>query len=155
MRMKNGSGRKSERGQGFMELAISLVFLLILFSAMVDLAWAFYTLISLRDAVQEAAAYGSMCPDRLDKIELRLKQSASAPVDMSQIQAGDFSISYCDPYPGGPCRDTNPKRGDYLRVSVRYMHEIITPFVGAFINRQTYPLEVIVSDTIMRDKCPD
>jgi hypothetical protein len=144
--------KDGERGQGFMELAISLVFLLVLFSAMVDLAWAFYTLISLRDAVQEAAAYGSMCPDRLDLIEVRLRQSASAPVDMNQI--ADFDIKYCNPVPNGTCRTTNPQRGDYLRVRVSYLHEIITPFVGAFINRQTYPLEVIVSDTIMRDTCP-
>jgi Flp pilus assembly protein TadG len=150
MKRKLFNRRNGERGQGFMELAISLVFLLILFSAMVDLAWAFYTLISLRDAVQEAAAYGSMCPDNLASIENRLKKSASAPVNMDQLT--DFDIKYCEP--GGACRTTNPVRGDYLRVRVTYLHEIITPFVGAFINRQSYPLEVIVSDTIMRDKCP-
>jgi Flp pilus assembly protein TadG len=150
MKRKLFKRRDGERGQGFMELAISLVFLLILFSAMVDLAWAFYTLISLRDAVQEAAAYGSMCPDKPAQIEDRLKQSASAPVNMAQLT--DFDIKYCAP--GGACRTNNPVKGDYLRVRVTYLHEIITPFVGAFINTQTYPLEVIVSDTIMRDKCP-
>jgi Flp pilus assembly protein TadG len=150
MKRKLFNRRDGERGQGFMELGISLVFLLVLLSAMVDLAWAFYTLIALRDAVQEAAAYGSMCPDRLDLVEIRLRQSASAPVDMNQIS--DFDIKYCNP--GGTCRTNNPVRGDYLRVRVSYMHEIITPFVGAFINSQSYPLEVIVSDTIMRDKCP-
>lgn len=151
MKRKLFNRKDSERGQGFMELGISLVFLLILFSAMVDLAWAFYTLISLRDAVQEAAAYGSMCPDKPLAIEDRLKQSASAPVNMAQLT--DFDIKYCDPM-SGACRTVNPARGDYLRVRVTYLHEIITPFVGAFINSQVYPLEVIVSDTIMRDKCP-
>src|SRR5512138_1305958 len=103
--------RKSrERGQSFVELAISIVFLLTLLSAMIDLGWAFYTMISLRDAAQEAAVYGSMCPNHFELIVDRLQKSAGAPLDISDIPAQNIRICVVDPAadPPTPCPDTTP-----------------------------------------------
>lgn len=141
--------RKTERGQSFMELAVSMVFLLILFSAAVDLGWAFYTMISLRDTAQEAASFGAMCTNQT-KVEERLKLSASAPIDMKQI--ADIKVCFSSPGSPGSCKASGIVRGDDVTVTVRYMHQIVTPFVGAFINTQEYPLVVTVSDTVMQDK---
>jgi hypothetical protein len=149
MMNKQTQTRKTERGQAFMELAISLVFLLILLTVLVDLGWAFYTLIAMRDTVQEAAAYGSMCPQDPNLIETRLRESAVSPLDMTTVPSGDIDIEYINP-------DETPvtgaiERGDSIRITLNYNHEIIVPFVATFIGRTDYPLHVTVADTILKD----
>ncbi len=43
--------------------------------------------------------------------------------------------------------------GNSVRVTVTYQHQIVTPFLGAFIgNKWKYPLSVNVSDTILQTK---
>lgn len=148
--------QKSERGQSFMELAISLTFLLILLAAVIDLGWAFYTMVALRDTAQEGAAFGSMCPNDFSLIEERLRESATAPLSIEDIDGGDIEICIIDP-------DSPPElfacsgkgaaivRGNSVRVTIRIQHDILTPFVGSFIGTQTYPLTVTVSNTILRE----
>src|SRR5574338_1021868 len=93
------NNRRSEKGQSFVELAMTLVFLLVLLSATVDLGWAFYTMITLRDAVQEAAAYGSICAfnedsdgPNTDLIEQRLLLSVTEPIDMADVEEVEISF---------------------------------------------------------------
>ncbi len=153
MQTKN-NGKKSERGQSFMELAISIVFLLTLLAALIDLGWAFYTLIALRDAAQEAAVYASMCPHHPDLIIDRLQKSASAPLDISDIPASNVRVCVIDPLnPPASCDAAPvllPDIGYSMRVEVWVNHEIRTPFVGAFLGTYNYPLRVDVSDAILR-----
>ncbi len=157
--------RKRERGQSFMELAISLLFLLILLAAVIDLGWAFYTMVALRDTAQEAAAFGSMCPDNIDRVRTRLLQSATEPIDMSDLETGDIEICLVDPdaspqpdlfacsYANSHNASPLAVRGNNVRVTVRIHHQILTPFVGSFIGTQNYPLTVTVSNTILVDEC--
>ena len=51
-----------EDGQSMVELALTLTFLLILLAGTMDLGRAFFTWIEMRDAAQEGAVYGSLCP---------------------------------------------------------------------------------------------
>lgn len=145
---------KSERGQSFVELAISIVFLLTLLAAMIDLGWAFYTLISLRDAAQEAAVYGAMCPNYPDLIVDRLQKSAGAPLDIHSIPTEDVAVCIVDPkatqVPCAAAPVMTPALGLDVRVEVTVHHEIKTPFVAAFIRTTTYPLHVNVTDAILR-----
>jgi Flp pilus assembly protein TadG len=147
---------RGERGQSFVELAISIVFLLTLLAAMIDLGWAFYTLISLRDAAQEAAVYASMCPNHPALIIDRLQKSASAPLDISDIPSDHIAVCVIDPdNPPTSCAAAPtllPALGLSVRVEVWVDHEIRTPFVASFIGTTTYPLRVDVSDAILRDK---
>ncbi len=138
----------SERGQSFMELAVSLVFLLILLSVVIDLGWAFYMMTALRDAAQEAASYGIMCPDET-LIRDRLRRSTTAPLSMEDIDAGQVLVESIT-YGGGAAW----KKGSIVKVSITITHPIMVPFLGAVIGRTTYPLSVNVSDTIMVDDCP-
>lgn len=139
--------KNTERGQSFMELAVSLVFLLILVSVMVDLGWAYFTLISLRDITQEATAYGSMCAKDTAGIEERFRKSATSPLDADDIT--EFELQYCNPSTM-ICRNNNPKKGDFITLTATYRHRIVTPFIGAFIgNVQEYPLTVNASNSIM------
>ncbi len=143
--------KRTERGQAFVELALSLVFLLVLFTVMVDLGWAFYTMIAMRDTVQEAAVYGSMCPVNTSLIEERLRNSASQPLDMDTVSSADIDIEILNTA-GSVVSYTsaNIVRGNSIRVSLRYNHQIVVPFVSTFIGTTSYPLEVTVADTILK-----
>jgi Flp pilus assembly protein TadG len=154
--------RTGERGQGFMELAISLVFLLILLSVVIELGWAFYEMIALRDAAQEAASYAAMCPpaagDTIDPptgnvalIWDRLRLSATTPLDTDDLDYNGVTIEMLDATSGLPV--TTPELGNTIRIEVTYGHKIKAPFVGSFLGRYEYDLVVDVSDTIMREEC--
>ena len=154
MTNKQHTQNKSERGQGFMELAISLVFLLVLFSAVVDMGWAFYTLTALRDVAQEGASYGAMCANS-DKVKTYVRESASSPIDMRDLTDSAINVCYTRPGTTTCVTPATANRGDTVRVSVRIDHKIVTPFVGAFIGKQEYPLEVDVKDTVLSPtSCP-
>ena len=156
-RLQNrGIHSKSERGQSFTELAISLVFLLTLLSAVIDIGWAFYTMIALRDAAQEAAAYGAICPFASDSvtpntnlIRQRLMVSVTDPIDLRDLDPADILISFTNK--SGTAVSTPVMEGNVV-VSATIHHTILTPFVGTFIGTQEYPITVTVADTVMRSK---
>jgi Flp pilus assembly protein TadG len=147
--------KKDAKGQAFLELAISLVFLLILLAAVIDLGMALYTLLSLRDAAQEAAAYGAICPTDEAKIRERLRSSAPAPINIEDFDSANIEICIIDPDPVSGQKCGAPiQKGNSVRVSVTVQHKILVPFVGTFIGQQwEYPLTVRVSDTILRTTC--
>lgn len=143
--------KKSERGQSFLELGISLLFLLTLLCAVIDLGWAYYTMIALRDTSQEAAAFGTMCPDKA-MIKQRLQLSATAPLRMGDIPEANITITFLDGTTKAEI--TNAKKGDIVKVAVWINHQILIPLVGTFIGTDSYPLKVDSADTIMVNNCP-
>jgi Flp pilus assembly protein TadG len=151
--------RKSERGQGFVELGLSLIFLVTLLSVVVDLGWAFFTLIALRDAAQEAASVGSICPKDEAKIRSRLRAAATSPIDMSKLEDSRIQICVFNPEVSPrTCINTavtpNAVRMAYaVEVKITYQHDIMVPLVGAFINSQSYPLTATSVDTILTTDC--
>lgn len=157
--------RKGEKGQAFLELAVSVVFLLVLLSAVIDLGWALYEMIAMRDAAQEGAVYGAICQLQGDgttgsyypTVMERVKTSATSPLDISRTTIkidyyapDDTKIASSDLF-FAKVRD--PDYGDKVVISLSYQHDIVTPLVGTFIgNNWFYPLNVQVSDTILRKK---
>ena len=151
MEKNSGFYRKNEKGQSFVELGLSMVFLLILLAAVIDLGWAFFTMIALRDAAQEAATVGSICPTDSTKIRERLLSSASTPIDTSKLSTSQIDI--CVVSPGSQTCGASVALGNSVQVSITYEHKIVTPFVGSFIGTQNYPLTVRAADTILRLNC--
>jgi Flp pilus assembly protein TadG len=155
---KRSWNQKAERGQSFVELALSITFLLTLLVVVIDLGWALYTMIALRDAAQEAATFGSICPrDSVGNFNEagiidRLRKSASAPLNMDDINPADVEVCVVNPADSSTC-GAPIELGNSLRITVTVQHQIITPFVGNFIGRQTYPLTVTVLDTLLRESC--
>lgn len=158
---KLSSGWKRARGQSFVELGLSLLFLLTLLAVVIDLGWAFYTMVALRDVAQEAAAFGAMCPDEPALIEERLRQSASAPIRMEDLEGGNVEICIVDSTPADhpalfecdAADNEDPERGNSVRIAVRIQHQILVPFVGGFIGTQTYPLTATSTNTILVEEC--
>lgn len=154
---------KVEKGQSFLELAVSMLFLLILLSAVIDLGWALYEMISMRDAAQEGATYGAICQLYGDgtggsyypTVMERIKKSATSPLDVGRttilveyFDKNDVEISSSDLF---FTKVRDPDYSDKVRVTIKYNHQIVTPLVGTFIGNQwNYPLEINVSDLVLR-----
>ncbi len=145
--------RETEQGQSLVELAVSILFMLLLLSGAVDLGWAYFTLTALRDAAQEGASFASICQNE-DQIRQRVRTSGSDPIDLADALANDDQIEIEYYTAGDSTSSVGPAMGMEVRVTVSMEHEILTPFLGALINSQTYPLSAQASNTILRTRCP-
>lgn len=128
-----------ERGQSLVEFALSIFFLLLLVSGIVDLGRAFYTYMDLREAAQEGAAYGSVYPNYNDLIAKRVRDSSSTIEDNSP----NIVIAYDD-----PCA------GNDIEVTVRIPDFPITmPFLGTILGTQTISISASATDRIITPVC--
>jgi len=98
----------TEKGQSFVELAMTLVFVLILLAGLVDLSRLFFVYMELRDATQEGAVFGSIDPDNHDGIRNRVRDTANFPIDLSGLSDADIAISYGG---GGACASSDGLNG--------------------------------------------
>jgi Flp pilus assembly protein TadG len=131
-----------EQGQSLMELAFSLMFLLMLLSGVVDLGRAFFTYMAMRDAAQEGALYGSIHPT--DEIEIKNHVIYSSDMMQNLIAAGDITVEITD----APCT------GNAVRVQLDHDDfQITMPFIGTFIGKQTIAIRASVTDTILTPPC--
>lgn len=137
--------KKKEQGQSFVELSLSLVFLLTLLSVVIDLGWALYTLVAMRDAAQEGASFAALCQNT-SKIVSRMQDSATTPLNMSDIK--DYKIEYLN---SSGNVDGLVTYGYVVKVTLTVPHKILVPFIGSFIgNKDGYPLTVSATDTVMQ-----
>ncbi len=154
---------KSERGQSLVELAISIVLLLVLLSGAVEFGIAFFQFVQLRDAAQEGALYGSMNPykdtngnGQFDSsevgtvnqaaIEARVRAASNSPINLADTStvsvvasSSDGSNKFCEGYG--------------LKVTVTFQHKVFMPFLSGIIGN-TIPLNAEVIDTILSPVCP-
>lgn len=141
----------SEQGQSLVEFGVSVVILLILVSGVIDLGRAFFTLITLHDAVQEGVTYAQICPADTSGIRARLQESASDPVDLADLQVGDISI--CITSPGSDVCGASVSRGNEVTVGAHYDHVLTTPFIGTLVGSQTIELRADAREKILRTDC--
>jgi Flp pilus assembly protein TadG len=131
-----------ERGQSFVELAISLVILLLLVGGVVDLGRGFFSFMALRDSVQEGALYGSINPTLTQEIKNHVLDSSNMVPDM--IGSDDITVTII----GTACT------GNGIQVTATYNDFPITmPFMGAVLGSQTIPISATVTDTILSPAC--
>ncbi len=133
---------KNERGQSLVEMAVSLVLLLLLLSGAVEFGMAFFQFIQLRDAVQEGAFYGSIAPTDSAGITSRTQNASNTPIDLTTLTP---SITFT----GSACEDT----GNAITVTLTYDHKIFMPFMSGILGRTTIPLKASVTDTILSPGC--
>lgn len=148
-------GSRRERGQSLTELAISFVALLMVLSVGVDVGRAYFSLISLREAAEEGAIFGSfnLCNSSGTAInpgiEARVRSSSSTPVDLANttnvIVAVSKPANTCDGLP-----HNTTCAGNRVTVTVTHYFRLTMPFVGAIIGTQTIPISVSSSGTILR-----
>ena len=160
---------KSERGQSFIELGISMVFLLVLLAGVMDLGRVIFTYIALRDAVQEGAAFAAIKPNDCGVAIRRIREHTSGAVDLSETNA-DITVTVTFTTASGTyqCTDKTDDLetlypgveddicpGDQVEVVARYNNFVIaTPFVGAIVGGQSVSFDTRVVDSIIVDPTP-
>lgn len=140
------SSRQHNRGQSLVEFAISLTLILFLLSGAVEFGMALFSYISIRDAAQEGAVYGSLNPTDGNGIVQRVRNASVMPVDLADASSVEVIVAINRPCEGGS-----------VRVTVIYDYPISMPFIGPIIDPDgggTLPISASVVNTILTPQCP-
>lgn len=130
---------KADSGQSMVEFAIGISFILMLMAGALDLGRAYFTLLSLRDAAQEGALYGSLAPPDTDGIRARVRESSDWPVDFSTFTDAQIQVNI-----NGPACS-----GSELKVTLQMDFIMAAPFIGG----KTLPLVAEARDTVLQPAC--
>lgn len=161
---------KNETGQSMVELAVSIIVLLILLAGVVDLGRVAYYYIAMRDTAQEAASYASIFPYRSDEILLRAVAGMNDLLTPTEIiyrinhsvdEDGNDIFDYeckwqiTDPttLPGcGVEQSVNDYTvGSVVEITVTNSAFPITmPLLGTFIGSQSINLSSTIQDVVVR-----
>lgn len=148
--------KQSEKGQGLVEFAASLVVLMILLAGIVDIGRAIFTLFALQDAAEEGMVYGIGFPTDCNQIIERIRGNLTnglLPEDIEievNIQRNDGSYSSCYTIPFNEVWATK-----IMKIEVRTDFAISMPFLGAFFEDGTIPLRGTSNGVILRPQPPE
>ncbi len=137
--------KKTERAQSLVEIAISLVIILMLLAGAVDFGMALYSYVSIRDAAQEGALFASINPEENADIEARVRTSSSSPVDLTSpnvVVTVNADSPACEGY------------GAVVQVVVSYDYQLIMPLLPDILGVTEIPLTASVSNAILQPTCP-
>jgi Flp pilus assembly protein TadG len=129
-----------QRGQSLVEMALSMMIIMMLLAGAVDFGIAYFDYVALRDAAQEGAVYGSVCPGNTANIIQRIKQSSTAPINFAldgNFQPPQIIVTGA----GGT--------GDTITVNLQYNYQLSMPLIGGIIGTQVIPLRASVTNTIL------
>jgi len=140
---------KHERGQSLVEMALSLIVLLFLLLGAVEFSIALFQYVTISDAAQEGAIFGSINPQDTTGIRERAIATASDIVALndSQVVVNLVGDDYCegiDPSSGAP---------NAIEVVVTYPHDIFMPLVTPMLGTDTINLQVVTTNTILNPRC--
>lgn len=147
MKLHPWISKKREKSQSLMELAISLLFLLILLAGIADVGRMLFYYLSMRDAVQEGASYASVYPKHCDQI-----------VDRVQRAMNDRSVQVLINIDGASCyaasEATQACSGKAVTiVAIQPNFELATPLIGTFLGGESLNLKTQITGTILRPPC--
>jgi hypothetical protein len=156
---------EQERGQSLVELAVSFMLIMFILAGAVDMGRAFFSVISMRDAVQEGVIYASAHPADVAKIEDRVKFSSTGPLDFTAFPGSSIVVTWnidgteyseASP-PTDPCAGFYESGGDtysnWVRVQLQYQFPFATPVISGLFPSG---LRLAVDDqhTILAPECP-
>jgi hypothetical protein len=130
---------RRENGQGFVEFAVGITFLLVLLAGVLDLGRAYFSYIALQDAAQEGASYASIAPSDIDGIRDRVRATSSGPIDFVLFDDSQIEVQLL----GGSCT------GNGIMVTVKIDFQLVAPFFSG----NSLALSAEATDTILQDTC--
>lgn len=141
--------KEEPRAQSLVELAISLMIMLLLLLGAVEFSLALFQYVTIRDAAQEGAIYGSINPTDESGIQYRAVAAASDVVDIDPVS--DVAVAYSST---NHCEGTTSGSPNSLTVTITFAHPITFPLVGPMIGSNTIDLTASVTNTILQPTCP-
>jgi Flp pilus assembly protein TadG len=131
---KKLNSEPKERGQSMVELALTITLLLILLAGTIDLGRALFTWLEMRDAAQEGASYGSICPT--GDVDARVR------ANLNPIYTYSVIVS------------PNTSRGSTKTVTVSTNLPLTMPFLSTILGSDTIAITATINDTILSVDCP-
>ena len=131
----------TQKGQSLVEVAITMVILLMLLLTTFEFGYAFLYYITIKDAAEEGAIYGSLYPSASCNTNLtsRVHNSSSSPViNISDPNITTVAISRTGTTPGST-----------ITVTVTHRYNIITPLVQTVLGQTTMELHASITNTIL------
>lgn len=147
--MKSTAFRKREKGQSLMELAISLILLLLILAGIVDLGRAVYTLMALQDAAEEGLVYGVAFPRECANIENRVRYNISGVHPEDTVVTIYIKNSSGVPVTCSTIGSADVVAGREMLIEVTQAFQITMPFLGA-VTGQTIPLKATANGVLLR-----
>ncbi len=144
--------RKKEKAQSLTEFALTFSLLIFVLSGVIDFGRAFFTLITLNDAAQEGAMYGSMLPLSDSNIEARVRASSTGPIDLTDTVAVIVSVDETTATKLCAGLDVNDKPYG-LEVSVKYDFNFTMPLISVLLPGNVITLEGNAIHTILAPQC--
>lgn len=138
-----------DSGAALVELALVTPLLLLLAFGVIDLGRALYTHVTIQEAAQEGALYGSFAPDDWDITTQRVLESVQNPALVAaEVTVTCFPVLITDP------TDPDFDPADFPEISVRVAHDLdlITPIASWFGGSLTLASEVTAT-VFSEDPC--
>jgi Flp pilus assembly protein TadG len=156
--LKSCKHSRTEKGQSLVELTISLAIIIMLLIGVVDFGLAFFSWVAIRDASQEGAIYGAVCPANQVAIEARVRTTSATPVDMSDGARVRVFIAPIIVDPDNPASAPLGVPGDPVTVQVEFDYQSLTPVASSFIGQNGFlTLRASTTNTILtttEPSCP-
>ncbi|MHB0967280.1 MAG: TadE/TadG family type IV pilus assembly protein [Bellilinea sp.] len=147
--------RRSEKGQSLVELALIIVFVLIILAGVVDLGRMMYEYLTMRDAAQEGAGYAAIYPNYCDETVNRVMQNLpdeNYAVLVWVNGIGCISAADSDLLDLDNDGIDNGCAGNEVIVELDHDFEVTMPLISVFTG-STVPMHVEIKDNIVRPKC--
>jgi Flp pilus assembly protein TadG len=173
MKKLSTSHPNKERGQSLVELAVSLTVMLMLLTGAVETSLALFQYVTIRDAAQEGATYGSIslegagqpAVNSVQNIQWRVMDAANDVVTIPATNVKVYvngsaktEITSGGTLPAYACEGASTVAGNSvpnsITVDVVFDHPITYPFVGAMIGTENVRLHAAVTSTILSPTCP-
>lgn len=142
--------RRQQRGQSIVELSVVMVVAALLLAGAADLGRMYFIHLTLRDAAQEGASYGSSDPTNYSQIEARVLDALSDTLDPSEV-----TVSTSVTVPPYHCAGIVPAtlEANAIKVSASHDMTLAVPFLGALIGSNQLPLQATIENTILTPPC--
>ena len=119
--------KQNESGQGLVELAVSLIVILVLLAGIVDLSRTIMTKMELQDAAEEGVVYAMAYPKSCTQIQYRVLQN------LAKVKSATLS-SVVITYNNVACTSaTGDLKGQLIKVSIANSFPVSMPFLGKVV----------------------
>jgi Flp pilus assembly protein TadG len=141
--------KKEASGQSLVELAISLIIIVMLLLGAVETSLALFQYVTIRDAAQEGALFASIHPAVADEDGVKYHAVAAAS-DVVQLPMENITVSRNN---AKECEGSTSGTPNTITVTIVFDHKITFPLVKPMIGTDNVRLTASVTNTILRPSC--
>lgn len=150
--MNNTVIKKYEKGQSFVELALSFTVILAILAGLINVSDIYMTYMTLRAAAQEGVNYAMYHPQisyfdssgkliyQVDQtgIEARVRNSSNFPLDLTNTSLVNVNIN-----------SSTLCSSKTVNITVTYRYDLTAPFFGIVLGSQVFPISATATGPII------